>query len=428
MIPAKAAWLIRFLPACLCFSAFVVVASPLPEHASRMNDDLRQKILPYWLSTTTDEENGGYVLADGLKGRGVAMEKQLSSQARMIWAFSFAHQKGFGDARHDYRSAAAKGYRFLMAHFYDSENGGFVWRTDLQGKVTNDRKVFYGQALVLNALVEYHRASGEKEPLQKALELYDLIQTRAHDATNKGWNEHFRRDWTPISQSERFAEIGLPGLKSASGHLHWMEALGGLFAVTHEARVGTSLSEALEINSTYFFPKDPAQSVMFRQANWSAVPRQGVSLSYGHNLQFARLMIRTEKILGRRPSWNHFGAHLRHALAYGFDHDRGGLYERGSGEAPATKTDKVWWAQAEMMEALTMALEHRPNIGHAEALAKLLHFVAAYQTDPKDGVWLDRVAEDGKPKNTAKAHTWKAADRDLEAMVKFVEVFSPKKK
>ncbi len=429
MTLAKAPWLVPLIPVWLCLFGPAASALPLPEHAARMGDDLRQKILPYWLRTTLDEKNGGYVLADDQKGRRVATEKQIVTQARLVWGFSHAHFKGFSDPKHDYLRAATHGYHFLMAHFQDRENGGYFWKTDLRGGAINDRKLLYGQAFVIYALVEFHRASREKEPLQKALELYDLLETRAHDSKNKGWGEHFRRDWTPILQPENGSEVEVPGLKSANAHLHWMEALTELYEATHEARVEKSLIEALELNVKYFYPKEPGKSAFHRQFDWSDVTNAAsAGLSYGHNVEFAWLMIRAERVLGRRPSWNHFGAHLRHALRYGFDHDRGGLYERGVDDSPATKTDKVWWVQAEMLAALTVALEHRPNIGQAEALAKLLHFVAAYQTDPADGIWIDTVAADGKPKNTAKANNWKANYHDVRAMMKFVEAFGPRKK
>jgi mannose/cellobiose epimerase-like protein (N-acyl-D-glucosamine 2-epimerase family) len=52
-----------------------------------------------------------------------------------------------------------------------------------------------------------------------------------------------------------------------------------------------------------------------------------------------------------------------------------------------------------------------------------LQFIVSFQADPKDGIWLDTVTADGKPKVTAKAHNWKANYHDVRAIVKFVEAF-----
>ena len=55
---------------------------PLPQHALAWKTELAQKVLPYWFDTAQDREHGGYLLADDLKGRKQASEKQLVSQTR----------------------------------------------------------------------------------------------------------------------------------------------------------------------------------------------------------------------------------------------------------------------------------------------------------------------------------------------------------
>jgi len=403
-------------------------AASLNETAQEWRATLVSKILPYWHDTAQDTKNGGYLLADDLKGRGQATEKQLVSQARMIWGFAHAHRKGFSDERRDYLKAAAQGYRFLLAHFRDAEHGGYFWKTDLAGKVTNDRKIVYGQSFVIYALVEYHRASGDAEALRHARDLYQVLQGRSHDPRHGGWVEHFERNWTPLKPRDPKAEVEVAGLRSANTHLHLMEALTELYLDTGDKAVRKSLIEAVKINCEYFYPRNAGQSAFHRQPDWKPVtdPRSA-GLSYGHNVEFAWLMAAAEKALGRRPSWAHFYAHLDHALKYGWDPLFGGLYALGEGDKPATKTDKVWWVQSEMMACLTDALLHKDDPAYAEALEQLLRFVAAYQADPRDGIWLDTVTATGQPKSTGKAHSWKANYHDVRAIVKFIEAFPPKK-
>ena len=79
--------------------------------------------------------------------------------------------------------------------------------------------------------------------------------------------------------------------------------------------------------------------------------------------------------------------------------------------------------QAEMLAPLTDGLQHEQNRAYSEALDKLVDFILKYQANPGDAIWLDTVAADGTPKNTAKAHAWKANYHDVRAVVKFVEAF-----
>jgi len=395
-------------------------AVPLPERAREYKTQLAEKILPYWYDTAQDKTNGGYLLADP----GPAKEKAIVTQARMIWTFSLVHQKGFSDSRRNYLKAAAQGYCFLIEHFLDKEHGGYFWKTDLAGKPVKQHKFVYGQSFVIYALVEYHRASGDKAALQHAMELWQTLQKRAHDAKHGGWVEHFTRDWTPLPLRDPSGEVEVAGLKSANTHLHLMEALTELYDTTHVVGVRKSLEEALMINMMYFYPVVAGQLCFHRNPDWSAVtdPRSA-GLSYGHNVEFAWLMIRAEKVLECELSWLEFYMHLNHALEYGWDIKRGGLYHRGIGNEPANDTKKVWWVQAEMLATLTDALQHKPNPKYETALVKLLDFIAKYQADPKDGVWYDSVTADGQPKNPAKAHNWKANYHDVRAIVKFVEAF-----
>lgn len=393
--------------------------------AREIKTQLAQKILPYWYDTAIDRKHGGYILSDDAsRPAPAATEKQLVTQARMIWGFSHAHRHGFSDSRRNYLEAARQGYQFLLEHFLDRQYGGFYWTTDLSGRPLNRRKIVYGESFAIYGLVEYYRASGERAPLDQAVELFRVLQKHAHDPKYGGWIEHFEPDWTPMLEPTPEAVVEVAGYKSANTHLHLMEALTELADATHDPEVLKSTAEALELNSTWFYPTNPARCAFHRHLDWTPVTApSSAGLSYGHNVEFAWLMIRAQQVLGRLPAWDHFNAQIGHALKYGYDHRRGGLYSRGFDDSPATDTDKIWWVQAEMLAALTDGLKHQENPSYAPALEQLLLFIQKYQANPADGIWFDTVRADGTPKVTAKAHNWKANYHDVRAMVKFVEAF-----
>jgi len=401
-------------------------AAGLPPHARAFRAQLSEKVLPYWYDTAQDTEHGGYLLADDGQRRGQASDKQLVTQSRMLWGFSHAHAKGLSNMRRSYLNAGRQGYRFLLAHFLDRENGGYFWKTDLAGSPLADSKFLYGQCFVVYAFVEYSRASGDREALSHAMDLYHVIQQNLHDRQYGGWIEHADRYWHPLRPGDQRNEVEVVGLKSANTHLHWMEALTELYDATHDAEVKKSLEEVLRINQQYFFPPDPGRSSLLRQPDWQPVRNpERARMLYGHTVEFAWLMIHAEQVLGRVPSWQHFDALLDHALQYGYDWQRGGLYYQGLDHRPATDTDKVWWVQAELLAALSTALKHRANAHYEQALQRLLHFLITYQINPADGIWLDTVTADGRPKNPARAHNWKANYHDLRGMLQFIEAFAP---
>ena len=76
-----------------------------------------------------------------------------------------------------------------------------------------------------------------------------------------------------------------------------------------------------------------------------------------------------------------------------------------------------------MMAALTDGLRHASNPDYAAALERLVGFLDTHQIRPEDGIWLETVSAEGKPKSTAKAHNWKANYHDVRALVKLIEAF-----
>lgn len=420
----------KFCFAWVFMAAVSLMAESLEKHAVDFKEQLAERVMPYWYDTAQDKERGGYLLRDDLlKGRATPSEKQLVTQARMIWGFSHAHTRRLTGPKRNYLQAAQQGYQFLENHFKDKEHGGYFFTTDLKGTRRNDKKIMYGQAFVIYAYVELHRASRNPEPLAKAMELYQLLQKKAHDEKNGGWVEHFSPDWQPILKREAGADVEVPGLKSANTHLHLMEAFTELYAATRSGEVKKSLEEALKINKEYFYPIEPGKSSFHRHADWKEVSDpSSAGLSYGHNVEFAWLIIRAERVLGIEPSWKHFYAHLDHALKNGYDHERGGTYDRGMGDQPADKKDKVWWVQSEMMAALTDAIAQKDNKEYRDALESTIHFLTKHMINEEDGIWVDTVTESGERKSTGKAHSWKANYHDVRALVKFYETFDPRER
>jgi mannobiose 2-epimerase len=366
-------------------------------------------------------------LADDQVAPVEAKDKQLVTQSRMVWGFSHVHLKGLSDGEHDYLGAARQGFEFLEEHFLDTEHGGYYWKTDLAGSPVVRCKFLYGQSFVVYAWVEYYRASQDERALAAARRLFRVLQEKLHDAEHGGWREHTEADWAPLQPGDPRNAVEVVGFKSANAHLHWMEALAELYDAWPNAEVRAALEEALRVNRRHFYPRDAGRSCLHRNPDWTEVTAaSSAGLSYGHNVEFAWLMIRAQEVLGERPDWVHFRAHLDHALRHGTDRKGGGLYATGQGNEPANDTRKVWWAQAEWLAALTDALKQKENEAYAQALSRLIDFVWKYQVDPEDGIWLDTVSADGKPLRTGKAHNWKANYHDVRGVLKFIGAFGEK--
>ena len=349
--------------------------------------------------------------------------KQLVDHARLVWLFSFSHCKGY-DTGGAYLAAAERGYRFLVEHFFDRERGGFYWATDRAGTAVNDAKILYGQAFVIYGLVEYARASGDADALRQALHLHEVVNEQLRDREFGGWREHGARDWSPLSTGDRRAGIDVIGRKSGDTNIHWMEALAELYEATGDDGVRRSLVEVLDVSRRHLFPANPERTHAYCYPDWTPDTSIVNAWAFGHNVEFAWLMIGAERALEVEPSWPHFFDYVDHTLRAGFDHRRGGVYRSDAVDGSVEITDKVFWVQAEMVAALTDALIQREDSRYVTALAQLLAFVERHQTDRTDGIWLHTVTERGGRRNPRKSGPWKVGYHEVRAVVKLVDAFA----
>jgi mannobiose 2-epimerase len=402
---------------------------------------LRDRMLPYWYNTTVNSPGGYKVYDPGDRSwraqfRSLLIKSKtqthnesargLVSQARLLWVFSHAHLLGYSTPERNYLDAAAHGYSYLIETMLDREYGGFYWKADVNRGVIEPLKILYGQSIAIYALVEYHRASGLSAPLDYACWIYETVQQKFHDDVHGGWIEHCERDFTPLTcTGERLPNVpDIVGFKSGDAQLHLMEALTELYSEVKDASVRDSLTEAIELLCTKFYPPDVSESCEYRLTDWKPVANDELSnLSHGHMVEFAWLLLHAQQALGKPRDWDHFETLVRHSLTYGFDHERGGFYFRGRPHEPACDTTKFWWVQAEGLSALTDAAAHSDE--YKEPLAKLMGWILNHQIRSDDGVWFVSTDAAARPLNVRKAGEWKAAYHEVRAITKFVQTFAP---
>jgi len=412
----------------------------IAEQARLTRQRLTASILPYWLERSRDDAHGGFLLPDDVvRGtvrrttrrllRGAlpsATHKQLVTQARLVWVFSHAHVHGLDDGGS--LEAARRGYEFLVEHFLDRERGGYAWMTDAAGTVTNPVNHLYGLSFVVFAFVEHARATGTSTPLDRALDLQRAVDAHLHDDALGGWREHADGDWAPVADDDPRLLVPFPGRKSGNCLLHWMEALTELVAATGDDGARASLREAVGRCRDPLYPADPAATLEPCLPDWSADPTERDPVSYGHNVEFAWLSLRAQRVLGDSPDWARCHRYLDHALRCGYDTARGGLFTFGAGDEPASHRHKLSWVQCEAVNALLIALAESPEpfdrAHYEQALAGILRFTERHLTDHRDGVLLESVQEDGRRRWPKKSGDWKVGYHEIRTAVMLTEAYA----
>lgn len=338
--------------------------------------------------------------------------KHIVEQARLVWVFSHAKLTGFGADGYDNSKAAKAGVDFLLSKMLDNKYGGYYWSTDEQGGVIDDNKYLYGQSFVLFSLSTYYRATSEERARVAALDLLDVLLKNAQENSSSigGFYENFARDWTLLS--EGYGPVSRLDTKTSNVILHWMESLTEAVLAFNDETAKASLEETLNTYVVAFYTPVPENAVKLTNLKGDFV-ETGRS-SDGHLIEYAYLRIEAEKSLGRELDWALFDRYFKYVVSR--------IDPIGRGVTDSS--DKfVWWAQTELIAAISVEKQLRGMVEYEGLLLKTLDYMVCKFIDPSDNIFYWSLARDGSILDGTKANKWKVGYHAFRGVSKFVNAF-----
>lgn len=370
----------------------------------RVEAELREDILPFWLKYAIDEENGGFRgrISNSLEVDPQA-EKGLILNSRILWTFSHAHHI-FGDKV--FLRTAERAYEYLTSYFWDPEFGGFFWLVDYRGRPLDAKKKIYGQAFGVYALSEYYLATRRQDSLQRAFQLYELILKSSYDTCRGGYFETYNRDWT-LAADQRLSDVDLNEKKSMNTHLHILEAWSALLRAHQADALRASLRELLLIFLDHIIDPESFHFRMFFDEDWR--PRSDHT-SFGHDIEGSWLLCEAAESLGDAAvSARVSAASVKMAeavLTQAVDRDGGLLYE--AGPYGIIDDDKHWWPQAEAVVGFMNAYQLSGEERFFQASRDCWRFIEDHIVDRRYGEWFWKVSRTGEPSSDRfKVDPWK---------------------
>ena len=341
---------------------------------AEMQDVLENNILRFWLDKMQDSEQGGfYGRMDGHHQLHPEAEKGAILNARILWSFSAAYcvlQKP------EYMEAATRAKDYFIEHFIDPEYGGVYWSVDNTGRPLDTKKQFYAIGFAVYGLSEYARATGDREALDYALQLYDCIEEHAFDREHNGYIEACTREWGEMADM-RLSELDANYPKSQNTHLHIIEPYANLYRCLREFqeaespncnyvpaigavlplgitvpqetinRVESSLRNLIDIFTDRILNPDTHHLDLFFEMDWT----RGASRleSYGHDIECSWLMHEAALVLGDKKVLEKVEPIVQmvaKASEKGLCPD-GSMIHEANLDTGYVDADLHWWVQAE---------------------------------------------------------------------------------
>lgn len=397
--------------------------TPAETYVPRLEKNLKENILAFWLKKSIDRVNGGYTINFGPRGedKGPGV-KMIVSQARTVWLFARSARAGYcGKGCLD---AAEHGYRFLREKMWDARDGGFYWEVDATGnKKQRTGKHLYGQSFGLYAVSEYALATRRKDVLDFAVKFFNLLEVKAHDAKFGGYQEFFDAQWGEAKGESPYLG-GNPGLKLMNTHLHLLEAMTTFYRASKLPLARERLIELINIQSNAVVRKNLGACTDKYNRDWT--PRlegEFARVSYGHDLENIWLLIDACAAAGisNYPLLDLYRTLFDYSLKYGYDTKKGGFFDSGSFNQPADRLIKVWWVEAEAIVSALYMFRLTSDQKYLDVFENTYKFIEKYQTDWENGEWHANITPDDQPQGD-KAHSWKAGYHNGRAMIECLHI------
>ena len=384
-----------------------------------MQDVLTGNILPFWIDKMVDHENGGfYGRIDGHGNLHADAEKGGILNARILWTFSAAYRVL---GKSEYLEMATRAKDYIIAHFIDREYGGTYWSLDYKGNPKDTKKQFYAIGFMIYGLSEYVRATGDKEALDYAIQLFECIEEHSLDVIYNGYIEACTREWGEIADM-RLSDLDANYPKSQNTHLHIIEPYANLYRVWKDERLEKALRNMINIFTDKILNPETNHLDLFFEKDWTR--GAGHLESYGHDIECSWLMHEAALVLGDAEvlkKVEEIVPLVAKASEKGLNPD-GSMIHEANLDTGHVDDDLHWWVQAEAVVGFYNIYQH---FGDESALDKSLQcwqYIKDNLIDYEGGEWYWSRHPDGTLNlDDDKAGFWKCPYHNGRMCLEIIE-------
>ncbi|MDO4188440.1 MAG: AGE family epimerase/isomerase [Lachnospiraceae bacterium] len=357
---------------------------------NEFKEHLENCLIPFWKALKDDEFGGYYGFVDYDLNLDKKAIKGCILNSRILWFFSNAYMVLNDETLKDYAKHA---YEFMKKNCIDKTNGGIYWSMTYDGKPDDTMKHTYNQAFAIYALSSYYDISGDKEALDYAYSLYNIIETKCKDEI--GYLEAADKEFNIIS-NEALSENGVMADRTMNTLLHVYEAYTELYRVTKNLDVKEKLIEIIDTFADKVYNKDLNRQEVFFNNKWESI----IDLhSYGHDIETAWLMDKGVDIIDD-PNVTAKMYPITKSLTkkiYEVAFDGNSLANEC--ENGVVDERRIWWVQAEtVLGFMNGYLKDNTKTEYMEAAEACWRFITKYVVDKREGSeWYKEVRKDGTP-------------------------------
>ncbi len=368
------------------------------ETITRYEDELRERVIPFWMNNCIDRECGGFFTSLDRDGSVYDTTKYMWMQWRIVYMFGELYlDPRF--RRGEFLEIAERGFEFLYRHGRD-ERGWYYFALNRRGEPAMAPYSVYSDCFAAMGCAVLYKATGNEEYRRAAREAMGSYLARIESGNPAGqWNK------------------GLPGKQSylSLGFYMMLANLGLLL----DDCLGSDdyrgeLDRALDLVLTRFWR--PERGLVFENVLPDGTPdlesAAGRMLNPGHVLEAMWFLLNALERRGGDPGRE---AEIRRiilaTLKFGWDSEHGGIFyfmdALGKPHIELQHDMKLWWVHNEALIATLYAYKSGGEPEFLDWFHRLDEWSWSHFPDPEYGEWYAYLNRRGEPTSLMKGGKWK---------------------
>ncbi|MGK7952698.1 MAG: AGE family epimerase/isomerase [Xenococcaceae cyanobacterium] len=356
-------------------------------------NELLQKVIPFWEEYSLDWQEGGYFTCLDRKGKVYDTDKFIWLQNRQLWTFSLLYNRL--EPKEEWLKIADNGASFLANYGRDDE-GNWYFALNRQGKPLVQPYNIFSDCFAAMAFSQYALASGKSSAKEIALQAYHNVLRRKHNPKGK-YNKSY-------PGTRPLKNLAVPMiLANLSLEMDWLLQSDELENILNQ-----TVTEVMED----FL--DSANGLIYENitADGSHLDCfDGRLINPGHGIEAMWFLM---DIASRRDHLSLINRAIDAVIStlnFAWDKEYGGIYYfmdvDGHPPQQLEWNQKLWWVHLETLVALSMGYRLTKREECWSWYKKVHEYTWQHFADPEYGEWFGYLDRRGEVLLNLKGGKWK---------------------
>ena len=361
--------------------------------AELYQQELLQKVIPFWTEYSLDWQEGGYFTCLDRQGQVYDTDKFIWLQNRQLWTFSLLYNQI--EPRDQWLKIADNGADFLANHGRD-EKGNWYFALNREGQPLVQPYNIFSDCFAAMAFSQYALASGKDEAKEIALQAYHNVLRRKDNPKGK-----YTKSYPGTRPLKNLAVPMI--LANLSLEMDWLLQSDRLEQILNQT-VREVMEDFLDSSQGLLY-----ENVMPDGSHLDCF--DGRLINPGHGIEAMWFIMDIAHRRNDKQLINQAIDIVLSTLDFAWDREYGGIYYflDADGHPPQQLewNQKLWWVHLENLVALSMGYRLTKREECWSWYQQVHDYTWQYFADPDYGEWFGYLDRRGEVLLNLKGGKWK---------------------